>query len=65
MRAFIHIDNINLELAVGEDSTREETAKEISSNLSMASSVYLKLKDGNYIIIPEQAFAGVYFTTED
>lgn len=64
MKIFVFIDGFKTEVAVAGDDSIEDVAKDLSSKLSMANSIYLRLKDGNYFVIPEKAFSRIHFKVE-
>ncbi|MFH1505669.1 MAG: hypothetical protein ABIE94_01625 [archaeon] len=65
MKAFVHLLGTTYELvcACGTESV-EEYAKELFSCLSQANSLYIELRNGNFLVIPERAFASLFFTVE-
>ena len=66
MKALVYIEGNVIELKLaGNAKTKETIASELSQILSQASSMYIELKEGGFIIIPEKALAHTFFTIED
>jgi hypothetical protein len=65
MKVKLHLFDKTFNIICEAEIAPLDFAKELSGDLSRASSIYLKTEEGSFIVVPSQAFRNLYFTVEN